>query len=198
MWVAQGEAGSVARIDPGTDAVVASIPIGWQGPAGVDQPVAVSWDEAGQRVLVTLPHTHRVAVINGSSQRVRTFSVAPALACGPAIAVPGGLWLDDTPCSFNMFHWSNSVAAITAQIAPAPGLNANPGGVAEGNVLYTAESYCSPNVCWHGTIVKRDATSGAVLAIRRSGLTYTALPAIASGDLWATDFGGLLTRVAHF
>ena len=198
VWVAQDEAGSVARIDPGTNAVVATIPVGWQGPAGVDQPLAVTWDEAGHRVLVTLPHTHRVAVINGSTQRVRTLSVAPAAACGPAIAVPGGFWLDDTPCSVNMFHWSNHAAAVTAQIAPAPGLNANLGGVAEGPVLYTGESYCGPTVCRRGTIVKRDASTGAVLTTRRSGLTFAALPSIASGDLWATDFGGLLTRVAHF
>ena len=198
VWVAQDEAGSVARIDPGTNAVVATIPVGRQGATGADQPLAVSWDAAGKRVLVTLPSTHRVAAINAATQRVHTLSVAPAAACGPAIAVPDGFWLDDTPCSQFLFHWSNTAAAVTAQITAATGLNSNLGGVAEGNVLYTAESYCSPSACWRGTIVKRDASTGAVLATRRSGLTYTALPAIASGDLWATDFGGLLTRVAHF
>lgn len=198
VWVNQGEAASVARIDPASNAVVATIPVGRQDGNGRDQPLEVSWDAALNRVLVTLPQSHRVATIDAASQRVRYLSVTPAFPCGRAIPVPGGFWLDDTPCSSNMFHWDDAAGAVTATIAPVSPLNSNLGGVAAGDVLYTAESYCGPSVCRHGSVIKRDATTGAVLAKRASGLGYTALPSIAATDLWVTDFGGLLTRVAHF
>ncbi len=201
VWVNQDEAGSVARIDPGTNTVVATIPVGRQDGTGNDQPLSVSWDAALDRVLVTLPFSHRVATIDATTQRVHYLSVAPAYPCGRAIPVPGGFWLDDTPCSSNMYHWDNAAGAITASTAPLAPLNRNLGGVSDGTVLYTAESHCGRAACGRGTIVKRDATTGAVLATRSSGLGYTALPSIASGDLWCTDDGdrgGQLARVAHF
>ena len=130
VWVNQNEAGSVARIDPGSNTVVATIPVGRQDGTGRDQPLSVSWDAALERVLVTLPFSHRVATIDAETQRVRYLSVAPAYPCGRAIPVPGGFWLDDTPCSPNMYRWDNAAGAITATIAPVAPLNHNLGGVA--------------------------------------------------------------------
>jgi DNA-binding beta-propeller fold protein YncE len=199
IWVAQDEAGSVARIAPGSNAVVATVAVGRQDGSGRDQPFELTWDTNAGRLLVTLPFSHRVASISGAGQRLGYFAVSPASACGRAIPVPGGFWLDDTPCSNDMFRWDDAARGITAHFAVVAPFNSSFGGVALGSVLYTGEQICAASGCRDGTVAKRDARTGAVLATRHTGTSLAYLPALAGGDLWVADFDhALLARVALF
>src|SRR4029079_8641362 len=114
------------------------IPLGRQA-TGTDQPFDLAWDPYGSRVLVTLPTSRRVASIDGRSQRVRYLSVAPAFDCGRPVPVRGGFWLDDTPCSNDLFRWDDAVGAITAHIGLTDPYNSSYGAVAAGGALYTNE-----------------------------------------------------------
>lgn len=197
VWVSQGEAGSVARIDPRTDAVVATIPVGRQA-GGKDQPSGVNFDPYTNAVLVDLPATHRIASIAATTQAVSTFSVAPAFACGRAVPLPDGFWLDDTPCSNDLFRWDSATHQVVAHITPDPPDGGVLGIAVRNDVLYSGEGVCGATSCY-GAVVKRDVRTGAVIRRVRTPSFLAFLPDLAGGDLWVAGyFDGILVHLRAF
>ena len=197
VWVSQGEDGSVARIDPGTDVVVATIPVGRQA-GGKDQPFGINFDPYTNAVLVDLPATHRIVSIDATTQAVNTFSVAPAFACGRAVPLPDGFWLDDSPCANEAFRWDSGTHQVVANFTLDPPDGGMDGIAVRNNVLYSGEGVCGTTSCY-GAVVKRDLRTGAVIKRVRTPSFLAFLPDLAGGDLWVGGyFDGVLVHLRAF
>jgi streptogramin lyase len=191
LWVALQNDHAVARIDPGTR-TVQTVAV---GRGGTDSPYQIAFD--GTDVLVSLPDSGRVARIDPRTSRVRYDAVGyEAAACARLLAAEGGYWLDDTECSNSYYRWDATARAITAQVSPYP--LGDFGAVVVGNALYTAEYRCTDTGCSHGQLVKRDATSGAVLAHRQVA-EEAFIVHFAAGSFWVGDWDAAsLVRIGYF
>jgi streptogramin lyase len=193
LWVALQYGRGVARIDPNSASVVATVAVGRQANT-TDGPAQVAYD--GVDVLVSLQGSGRVAHVDPASQRVSYDDVGTAVGCAARVdPVPGGYWLDDTQCANSYHHWDATSRSIIATVTPT---RLAYGAVVFNGFLYTAESRCGQTGCSHGWLVKRDATTGAVLAQRSAGVEDN-LPNAAAGSLWTADFdASTLQRVEPF
>jgi YVTN family beta-propeller protein len=195
LWVALNNARSVIRIDPARNLVTRRVRVG-SGETS-DSPWQLAFD--GTRLLASMPVSGRVARINPSTGRVRYDVVGPAAAaCAHILPVRGGYWLDDTECGPAYFRWSSSAHRITATVDPTTDVHHDWGAVVRAHALYTGEFDCTDTGCTHGVLVKRDLSTGAVLAERSVGVEAL-LPHFAAGSFWVADFDdATLQRVRAF
>ncbi len=166
VWVANGGADTVSRIDPRTAAVVDEIPVG-------DDPVAIT--AAGTDVWV----------VNGADGTVDRINIAVNRIVGSPIKVgnqplaiasgPSGVWVanagDDTVQRIDAYS-----GAVDAPIA----VGARPDGVVvDGDIVWVANQV-------DGTVSRIDARSTAVRAPIYVGSGPAAL-AVAGGSVWVAN-----------
>ena len=87
VWVANHRGGSVTRIDPVTNAVVATIEVGLAGPAG-PQPIEATDD----RVWVGVPNLGQVVVIDPATDAV-VAAIDTAATCGEIQLIDDAVWV---------------------------------------------------------------------------------------------------------
>lgn len=189
IWVPNGENGTVSRIDPDTNQVVAVIPIGTKGVSDAPNPwgAAVLGDEVwvanaadGQLVRID-PATNEVA------SRVLLPNVTPgsirALAAGA-----GSIWISDTG-SGNLIRFDPATETVVATINVA-GL-----GLAVTDDAVWVADY------WDNQVVRVDPATNEVVAQIKfktsSGLLEGPRQvAVGAGGVWVTTrYGDALVRI---
>ena len=197
VWVSQGEDGSVARIDPGTDVVVATIPVGRQA-GGKDQPFGINFDPYTERGAGRPPRDapdreHRrddaggehVLGCAGVRLRARRSAARRVLARRLTVLQRG----------VPLGQRTHQVVAHFTLDPPDGGMY---GIAVRNNVLYSGEGVCGTTSCY-GVVVKRDLRTGAVIKRVRTPSFLAFLPDLAGGDLWVAGyFDGVLVHLRAF
>jgi hypothetical protein len=115
VWVANHDAGTVARFNSRTGALVASIPVVEPGGSG---PANLATD--GRRVWVTASRSAAVYEIDAASNEVRTtYDVAPAWACGGSSFDGAHVWVSSGHDAADPCHEDG--AWSVSRIDPATG-----------------------------------------------------------------------------
>ena len=171
--------GSVVRIDPSTNAVVAAIPVGAPafsgGPGGMTSTASAVW--------VAVPNIGGVVRIDPATNSITGYVAAGP--CGVPAAGDGRVWLPSGGCGLP----SSAIARIDASSATLD-FSANPGGVAWfsavgfGSTWVSVTSASCPPKCPPTSrgLVRLDPTSGAVLArLPTDGFGFVA---VGAGSVW--------------
>ena len=196
VWVALQHGSAVSRINPATNTVTKTVPVGHHR-TGTDGPWQLAYD--GTQLLASLPGSGRVARINPRTFAVHYDNVGyAAAACAQILPTTGGYWLDDTDCEFQYYRWDYATKRISATIDPEP--THDYGAAVVGNALYAAEFQCDADYnCSDGTLAKYDATTGAQLAAQPVSGDAVNFPYYAAGSLWVGDWtAGTVVRVDVF
>ncbi len=186
VWVPLTNDQAIERVDPGSNAVVSTIPIG--SPQNyTDSPWKGAW--TGSDVVLSLPATGRVAHVTTRGKVTYDHPGRDATACAAIHPVPGGYWLDDTDCSESYYRWTSSAKSITATVdssAESPPRR-DLGSFVYGGAFYTGEAVCG-DTCTRAELVERDIATGDVLSRRVVPGDWAAFPRVAAGAWWTDDF----------
>ena len=159
----------------------------WRSGTWPLQPLGLTMgDPYTNQVLVNYsPARSAIAVIDAATDRVHILNVAPAHACGRALAFPGGFWIDDTIRSFDSFRYDSASNAIP----PTPGRSLRTTAITA--LVFTATSSTPVKASAAPTDVM--AASSVKRAILATGSRYgdctvrwslAFLPQVAAGDVW--------------
>jgi hypothetical protein len=196
VWIAHQHDARLWRIDPLTDAVTARIQV--DNPATYDHGNDhVGADSHG--LLETIGSRHVVVRVSPTTNRVTaTYDVAPAIACGPVLPVPGGFWLDDAPCSQELFHYDVSARSLVGHFTASGCIYS--ASIINGR-LYAATSLSAPPPDYPcvDIAVQELSPSGSVNVTRvlPQGQASWAVQSMFS-DLWVETYPNTLYRIAAF
>lgn len=176
VWVANGRAGTVARLDPRTNQVVATIPVGepspgcdrcWGAVAARGEVVWAAMDTAGPVVV-------RIDPLANSIAEIVEVGVLPAAL---AVDKDGGLWLTATLENAVVHvdpHGGRAVSRLTVHL---------PSGIAAGpDAIWVAARTLGST----GQVVGIDPRTDLVLATIPVGRDPGAL-AVGDADVWVTN-----------
>ena len=176
VWQTDWQRDALVRIDPVTDKVVATIPVG-SGPAGVAVTAGAVWvaDEHDGAMTRVDPKTNRV---------VATIPIGGAGDGGPQImtAGPGGVWVD--------FPRLGSVVRIDSATNKVGLLVPLDGPVASDGTQVWIGVYAVPN--GKPKVVRVDPVSGKVITsvdLDTSDISYLA---VGLGSVWVLTDGALV------
>jgi DNA-binding beta-propeller fold protein YncE len=209
VWVSHEHDARMWRIDPSTDQVTARVQV--DDPATYEHSAYnglthLAADSTG--VLETIGSRDVVVRVSPTTNSVvATYDVSPAEDCGLVVPVPGGFWLDDIDCSWDVWHYSYSTQSIVGHFA-TDGAGCMFSLAAINGQIYVADSLLAPPpdyVCTVNTVQRLDST-GQVTATRVLPAWPGAIPPEAGteavqslfGDFWVETGGRHVFRIAAF
>ena len=185
VFVSDSQASAVSRINPRTNRVVATIPVGDPNDFN-GGPLYLTYTEG--KVWTNVPAQQRLFAIDPDTDRVvASPSVAPAYACGRLDPVPGAIWIDDQNCSNTFARYDLTTGRVTQIRLPLTlcllGIAVLHGRLYSDEMMFDASTGCTP-----GSFVPRDLRTGAVVGagipINVVGFEVVGL----DGSLWTNDF----------
>jgi streptogramin lyase len=180
LWTSNHHGASMSRIDPSTDTVVATVPVGAQH-VFRNGPQAITHD--ANRVYVTSSNLVKLQSVDPDDNTVTTPRRGSGADqfCGELVTAGGSVWSMDL-CSGALYQLGTDGSVLGVFDAGSSALNSE---TKLDRTLWVAEDQ-DPTTYSHGALVQRDPHSGDVLRFVPIGGDASTVRS-GFGDLWVFD-----------